>query len=431
MINITRAPRGFVLHDDPKLKIAVAWIVQSASQSHVDCSTLRQGDRAGEATSVGHAHIDGEIICGTYNGHRLLGTYVTGTNPRYVISSNGTIDAYYDGVLTYTNKYISYSEGTGSRRMVTWQMTDHKTGEVTENRSVMYLRTFKATEFNLTAFKIAANERQSMLLELPSPGFQQKLQDEACDAATPISSNNIENLSQVRDIITLIATKGKNLSTIVDNSSKFLKRDAADTFKALLGKDIGEHAKCASNGWLAYRYAFSTTVMDIQEHRAGLKAALYQLSHFDKMILHSYASDTIDGWVCTFAMKARPRIHNSMQEAWLKSSAIGLQINTKNLWDLVPYSFVVDWFLPIGDMLSSLNRSVQWREVNYTFLSLTSSCKRVSSWTYLGHSLTETIYHRTAYTEMPNFGVTWKDNTSNRTKVYRSVDAVALTVGQV
>lgn len=41
----------------------------------------------------------------------------------------------------------------------------------------------------------------------------------------------------------------------------------------------------------------------------------------------------------------------------------GLRLNLENTWDLIPFSFVVDWFTKIGDMLASLDAADQWTHV--------------------------------------------------------------------
>jgi len=48
--------------------------------------------------------------------------------------------------------------------------------------------------------------------------------------------------------------------------------------------------------------------------------------------------------------------------------SLGLNPSAANLWDLIPFSFVVDWFLPIGSVLSRLDayeNNALLRDVKY------------------------------------------------------------------
>lgn len=38
-------------------------------------------------------------------------------------------------------------------------------------------------------------------------------------------------------------------------------------------------------------------------------------------------------------------------------------LSAANFWDLVPYSFVIDWFLPIGDVLAACDSMLQGRYI--------------------------------------------------------------------
>lgn len=61
-------------------------------------------------------------------------------------------------------------------------------------------------------------------------------------------------------------------------------------------------------------------------------------------------------WRATYNMTLNPDFGS---RTWRALCAFGLEPTASNFWDLVPYSFVIDWFLPIGDELRELERILQ------------------------------------------------------------------------
>lgn len=89
----------------------------------------------------------------------------------------------------------------------------------------------------------------------------------------------------------------------------------------------------------------------------------------------------------------------------------GLEIDIlpspENIWDLIPYSFVVDWFVPIGDMLSRHETSeyITTLPVHRVFLTQkhTSSVNKVEQFgnTTLQYNLHYKYYNRRCVSTLP------------------------------
>lgn len=82
----------------------------------------------------------------------------------------------------------------------------------------------------------------------------------------------------------------------------------------------------------------------------------------------------------------------------------------QNLWDMVPYSFCVDWVIPIGDMLNTID--TKGRQQAFNVYVCTLSYKGTSTMT-LKHTVDtmsfgevkNTFYSRTLRTSIPSLGV--------------------------
>lgn len=126
--------------------------------------------------------------------------------------------------------------------------------------------------------------------------------------------------------------------------------------------------KTAGDAWLTYRYVYTTSKADLEEY-ISLTNRLASLATVPEMTLRSAA--TRDGWTC------RATAHVPTQSllphdtaSWLKAN--GFRFNLVNAWDMVPYSFVVDWFLHISDFLeNAIARmdlmSIHWNDLWYSF----------------------------------------------------------------
>ncbi len=66
--------------------------------------------------------------------------------------------------------------------------------------------------------------------------------------------------------------------------------------------------------------------------------------------------------------KVRYRVNS---QRFADANAVGLTNPLQLVWELLPYSFVVDWFLPVGQFLSTLDATVGYSFVSGTYTSKT------------------------------------------------------------
>jgi len=117
------------------------------------------------------------------------------------------------------------------------------------------------------------------------------------------------------------------------------------------------------DAWLAYRYSYQTTKSDIEEAIEFVHREL-DLSALESAYLQCYgmATTTYKGVsvTCRCTLKLCHREMGYLRDIWFQLYKYGLQPNFYTLWDSLPYSFMVDWFIPMGDIASVMDASANY-----------------------------------------------------------------------
>lgn len=155
------------------------------------------------------------------------------------------------------------------------------------------------------------------------------------------NANNVENVGQVYELIQGIR-----------NPLELLHRVTPKTLK---------------DAWLAYRYSYETTKSDLLEGERFISETLNRTSGTVRL------QETYQNTRCNLKFRYWPHENNFLQLAYeliAKLHKLGLQVNAYTAWDAIPFSFVADWFLPIGDYLERLD-AIQWfSEFPYEYSAL-------------------------------------------------------------
>lgn len=128
----------------------------------------------------------------------------------------------------------------------------------------------------------------------------------------------------------------------------------------------GAAISSASEAWLTYRYGISPTLMDIQAvskllddgvntpitrtirvGRAYDKDRIYERDMSgNKRRIMDLERKVIERCTLTLTVKS---------PEWATGSTFGVTSPMSTVWEIVPFSFVIDWFLPIGDWIRALS----------------------------------------------------------------------------
>lgn len=227
-------------------------------------------------------------------------------------------------------------------------------------------------------------------------------------------------------------------------------KDAVELGKGLLThpiqtliKEVGADAtslvKALSANWMKYRYEFTTTKLDVQEfvdfldrnnldwHNLLNVAGMYHtirsgVSYGDSRMNFSMRLNqkTYHSYLYTAG-----RLGQLCDDFTINLMRWGFSPSAANLWDLVPLSFVVDWVIPIGDVLGQLSFEDYKAYFNITDCCL--STKTISTVTDNGFTYIISYYKRDGV-DVPSFEY-FSSNPSTRTTIKRVMDGVAMLIG--
>ncbi len=141
------------------------------------------------------------------------------------------------------------------------------------------------------------------------------------------------------------------------------------------GQKNGKHHYYAIPGdWLELQYGWNPLMQDIQGACEALSKRTRDSKSFDVKVTGACKDTYKRKWVkamyagfghyrCTdfVQFNSRTVLYYSLNNPLLATfSSLGLTNPAEIVWERIPYSFVVDWFLPVGSWLSSMDADFGW-----------------------------------------------------------------------
>jgi hypothetical protein len=194
----------------------------------------------------------------------------------------------------------------------------------------------------------------------------------------------------------------------LDKSSAMLSQSLTQT-NQFMGKNrkLLTRAKATSNAYLLFRYGLKPLISDVEAAVEGVKKAVSRVRETSRCSVGLSASPstftTTGSLLGTWNFTKRYTTSESLEvrimslDEYDSSFGFNLGLSGKGLmtlpWELMPYSFVLDWFANIGDFIGALvpaigfnqlgsctvlKRKLQIAYVEEDFLSAQSSLAAVS-----------------------------------------------------
>lgn len=180
-----------------------------------------------------------------------------------------------------------------------------------------------------------------------------------------ITATLAEANAGVYDLLTEIAELPSTLSYLagVVKSSATTIRDHKKRIDALkkqlakvTGKTAEKVARKLASAWLQFRYAIMPLVYSVEDIKETLKSYKRIFAKWKQKSVSDYSFD-IPNWDRTGAATSTKRcfIKRSFDPEGLVDQLLGvLNVNPfSTAWELVTLSFVVDWFVNIGEVISA------------------------------------------------------------------------------
>lgn len=236
---------------------------------------------------------------------------------------------------------------------------------------------------------------------------------------------DIQGLAELAsDVMRLIrGIKRGNLKEIrraIDGSrTKINYRDP----KRMLGKT-------ASSRYLQYTYALTPMVQDVYDTYETLRKseALAHLHRFRKSRKFDVKEENSSGSISGYKVLRCAVWYEVTSPEIRKASQLGLINPALVLWDLVPYSFVVDWLVPVGNYLHALS-AYAGTEFKAGYLTSYAEAEVTAEgyWFYSSMKQPMTVnrykvYHREKLSDFPTAKLHYKNPFSTK----HVINAVAL-----
>lgn len=136
-------------------------------------------------------------------------------------------------------------------------------------------------------------------------------------------------------------------------------RSFARTLKSIPSNRV----KAAASAWLAVHYGFKLTLLDIGKLKETL--ALQAARDTRKSRIRASKQFSVDGvsYVARYQVfyNVFGQVDDLLDQLLQLSDAT---LTSENLWDMVPFSFVIDWFVQLGDVLQSLDNYANLSQIH-------------------------------------------------------------------
>jgi len=235
-------------------------------------------------------------------------------------------------------------------------------------------------------------------LPSPSPNWQQALWTAVKDQKL----NLAQDLAEYKQVQKMFVN---NATTVVKALRDFKRGKFSNGLKTL-GLTPKQTRSSVSNRWLEYQYGIRPLMQSLYGAAEELNVALQRprvrklsvskTEHDRKVIVTDLGPPT---GKCTMdaSWDVRCRVNAWLLQDSLAACRLGITNPVDLVWELIPYSFVVDWFIPIGDWLNSLDAVVG---LNGVWGTVTTKAKSIVTQS-LGANLIERTYSRQVFTSLP------------------------------
>lgn len=148
----------------------------------------------------------------------------------------------------------------------------------------------------------------------------------------------------------------ENASGVKDASS--ILNPLVDGYKSVESGDLALARKALASAYLIYKYVVSPSISDTENIKDD-GARIFNLAtknRFSNERRRGRVENTCPVLATLARLTYTCTIHTSLRseifpQIWNALEKFGLDPSAGQVWDLIPYSFVVDWFLPLGDSL--------------------------------------------------------------------------------
>jgi hypothetical protein len=375
--------------------------VTSAAEVDFPFRVNWRGKRLSDNGIYGFTADMGLALTDSYS-YRQYGSYFTHHVIRYIsrtqfeslrIAANrynpGAAPFVYRDVYTLTSctkdntifdlRYSSKSSGTGTSANLIKPLSFGEVQDfVMDQLSSMVL--IPSTYYNGGTY--VSQAQASLSVEEARGVIDAFVRDQLIDVASPLLLEDYGNLA-------LEASQKVNANRV--NMIAFLRdlRNPKDMIPKL--KNLSRLKTHAGN-FLAVNYGVLPTISDIQAIAESFKRIAPYLDRNGFSTYSTVRNQTavVDDITHTSEQRIKIAIENedsSMLALANKLESSGFAPTLQNIWDLIPYSFVIDWFVDIGDFLERIDSRLRLARLNIRYATMSHRSESEKSFSSTQSSL--------------------------------------------
>lgn len=207
-----------------------------------------------------------------------------------------------------------------------------------------------------------------------------------------------------------------NNATIIAKSLSSLRRGDYKNVFRLLGIPRKQLRGTISNRWLELQYGWMPLLSDlhglVEEVQAGFERP--RTRKINVRVKEEDSGSSESGLISPFNVRPVMDWNSStvvkvvvyLRQDSSTASRLGVTNPINLAWELLPYSFVIDWFIPIGNWLNSLDAMIGYQGITGT---VTTKSKYVATMQWCGQTYLYETYSRAVINGVPDAPLpTWK-----------------------
>jgi len=173
--------------------------------------------------------------------------------------------------------------------------------------------------------------------------------------------NLASSLGESRQLVSLVQSNLSSISRAMLYNKHATTQSQYEKVLELLGiksKNIS-YSKDVADRWLEMQYGWLPLIDDVyaaalafEEKTRSRRAQIYRVSSSQFVPIETSADP--GSYKSNGMMKVTVRYQYEFSEKLSQPRALGLENPLPALWEITPYSFAIDWFIPIGRYLDNL-----------------------------------------------------------------------------
>lgn len=251
---------------------------------------------------------------------------------------------------------ITYFSGSQINRYPPWLPTEYRNGAL--RNSGRYASRGVGTDFVMT---VGNNVVPAGTLVVPSTTNTDCIRS-LLAAETRAKKQYFDNLAkQEVHVGNIIAERHQSLKMLKDLlervSNLLVKRDKLSLAALIGGKTKGDITKKLSNDFLMFQFGLRPLMSDIFGTLEILASKSYDVESYYTVRSQGKHTTTYKSGTKVITVKTKCRFvvdYNVDNKVLATLHSIGLVNPLEIAWEVLPWSFVVDWFLPIGAWVHAL-----------------------------------------------------------------------------